>query len=80
MILRPVSTEKAVMMIEKDNLLTFSTEMKETKETIKKEIESLFDIKVDDIRTLSKKNKKYAYVKLNKKYPAIDVASKLGVI
>ena len=80
MILRPVSTEKAVMMIENDNLLTFSTEMKETKETIKKEIESLFDIKVDDIRTLSKKNKKYAYVKLNKKYPAIDVASKLGVI
>ena len=80
MILRPVSTEKAVMMIEKDNLLIFSTEMKETKETIKKEIESLFDIKVDDIRTLSKKNKKYAYVKLNKKYPAIDVASKLGVI
>ena len=80
MILRPISTEKAVMMIEKDNLLIFSTEMKETKETIKKEIESLFDIKVDDIRTLSKKNKKYAYVKLNKKYPAIDVASKLGVI
>ena len=80
MILRPISTEKAVMMIEKDNILTFSTEMMETKETIKKEIESLFDIKVDDIRTLSKKNKKYAYVKLNKKYPAIDVASKLGVI
>lgn len=80
MILRPISTEKAVMMIEKDNLLTFSTEMKETKDSIKKEIESLFEIKVDDIRTLSKKNKKYAYVKLNKKYPAIDVASKLGVI
>ncbi len=80
MILRPISTEKAVMMIEKDNLLTFSTEMMETKETIKEEIENLFDIKVDDIRTLSKKNKKYAYVKLNKKYPAIDVASKLGVI
>jgi large subunit ribosomal protein L23 len=80
MILRPISTEKAVMMIEKENLLTFSTEMLETKDTIKKEIEYLFDVKIENIRTLRKKNKKYAYVQLNKKYPAIDVASKLGII
>jgi large subunit ribosomal protein L23 len=80
MILRPISTEKAVMMIEKDNLLTFSTDMLQTKDTIKKEVENLFDVKVEDIRTLRKKNRKYAYIKLNKKYPAIDVASKLGII
>jgi ribosomal protein L23 len=80
MILKPISTEKAVMMIEKDNLLVFSTELIETKDSIKKEIEKLFDVKVEDIRTLRKKNKKYAYVKLNKKNPAIDIASKLGII
>jgi ribosomal protein L23 len=80
MILRPISTEKVVMMIEKDNLLVFSTELIESKESIKQEIERLFDVKVDNLRTIRKKNKKYAYVKLNKKYPAIDIASKLGII
>jgi large subunit ribosomal protein L23 len=80
MILKPISTEKAVMMIEKDNLLTFSTDLAQTKDQIKKEVEELFDVKVEGIRTLSKKNKKYCYVKLNKKNPAIDVASKLGLI
>ena len=80
MILKPVSTEKAVMMIEKDNLLTFSTDLNSNKEEIKKEIEQLFEVKVDSVRTLRKKNKKYVYAKLNKKYPAIDVASKLGLM
>lgn len=80
MILKPISTEKAVMMIEKDNLLTFSTDLDQTKDLIKKEIEELFEVKVEKIRTLNKKNKKYCYVKLNKKNPAIDVASKLGMI
>ncbi len=80
MILKPISTEKAVMMIERDNLLTFSTELTKNKEEIKKEIEELFEIKVDSIRTLRKNNKKYVYAKLNKKFPAIDVASKLGLM
>jgi large subunit ribosomal protein L23 len=80
MILKPISTEKAVMMIERDNLLTFTTELTKNKEEIKKEIEELFEIKVDSIRTLRKNNKKYVYVKLNKKFPAIDVASKLGLM
>ncbi|MFH1325717.1 MAG: 50S ribosomal protein L23 [archaeon] len=78
--LKPVTTEKAVMMIEKENALLFETEMKMTKEEIKKEIGEIFDVKIEKVRTLIKKNKKYAYVKLNKKFPAIDVATKLGVI
>jgi len=80
MILRPIATEKAVMMIEKDNVLTFSTEMQATKETIKKEIEEMFDVKVDKMRTLLRNNKKYIYAKLNKSNPAIDVATKIGLI
>lgn len=80
MILKPLSTEKAVMMIERDNLIAFTTGLNETKNEIKKEIEELFGVKVDSIRTLRKNNKKYIYAKLNKKFPAIDVASKLGLI
>ena len=45
-----------------------------------KEIESVFGVKVDSVRTLIRSNKKYAYIKLNKKDLAIDVATKWGII
>ena len=78
--LKPIVTEKAVMMIEAQNVLTFGTERKTTKKQIKKEIEGLFKVKIEKINTLIKKNKKYAYVKLKKEFPAIDIATKLGII
>ena len=78
--MKPIVTEKAVMMIEAQNVLTFSTDKNKTKDEIKKEIEEIFEIKIEKIRTLIKGNKKYAYVKLKKEFPAIDIATKLGII
>lgn len=78
--LKPIVTEKAVMFIETQNVLTFETERKTTKEELKKEIEELFEVKVEKIRTIIRKNKKYAYVKLKKEFLAIDIATKLGLI
>jgi len=78
--MKPVITEKVVMLIEAQNVLTFETNKNKTKEEIKKEIEELFEVKVENIRTLIKKNKKYAYVKLKKEFPAIDLATKLGMM
>jgi len=78
--MKPVTTEKAVMIIERQNTLTFELEKKMTKTEIKNEIEEIFDVKVDKINTLLRGNKKYAYVKLNKKYPAMDIATKVGMI
>lgn len=80
MILKPIVTEKAVMMIERDNVLTFQTSLKVTKMEIKKELEDLLKLKVDKIRTLSRNNKKYAYIKLKGDVLAIDVATKLGLM
>jgi len=80
MSLKPIVTEKAVMMIESQNVLTFRTDKNKTKDEIKKELENLFEIKVEKIRTLIKGNKKYAYVKLKKEFPAIDIATKLGLM
>ena len=68
------------MKIEAENVLTLETDMKKTKKEIKKEIEESFGIKVDKIRTLIHGNKKIIYARLNKKNPAIDVATKLGVM
>ena len=46
----------------------------------KKEIENVFKVKIDKIRTQVRHNKKYVYAKLNKKDLAIDVATKLGMM
>ena len=78
--LRPITSEKAVKMIDLDNTLLFETERRVTKTEIKKEIESLFSVKVSSVRTLVKANKKFAFVRLNKANPAIDIATKLGMI
>lgn len=80
MILKPVTSEKAVKMIELDNTLLFETERRVNKNEIKAEIEKVFAVKVSLVRTHTKQNKKFAYVKLNKANPAIDVATKLGMI
>lgn len=78
--LKPVATEKAVMKIESENLLTFQTNKESSKTEIKEEIEKLFNVKVEKVRTHLKGNKKYAYVKLKKESVALDVATKLGIM
>ena len=44
--IKPIVTEKAVMLIESQNILTFVTEKERTKTEIKKELEELFKIKI----------------------------------
>jgi len=78
--MKPISTEKAVRLIEAENTLIFEVDRRLSKKDIKKEFEEMFKVKTDSINTLIKLNKKYAYIKLNKKNPAIDVATKLGMI
>jgi large subunit ribosomal protein L23 len=74
------STEKIVRQVEVDNVLVFVVDRTISKPEIKKEVEYLFDVKVAKVRTHTMKNKKYAYVKLNSEYPAVDVATKLGMM
>ena len=78
--MRPIATEKAVMKIESENVLTFQLDKRMSKEAIKKEVEEMFKVKVDRVRTLIRDNKKTAYVQLNKKDLAIDIATKLGMM
>jgi len=78
--IKPITSEKAVRLIEAENTLLFETERRRRKPEIKAEIEKTFKVKVEKVRVFIKGNKKYCYVKLNKKNPAIDVATKLGMI
>ena len=80
-ILYPVTDEKAVGLIELQNTLTFVVETKSTKPQIKKDIETLFAVKVASVNTLiSPTGLKRAYVKLKKGFKADDVASKLKIV
>jgi ribosomal protein L23 len=78
--LKPIATEKAIMKVEVENVITFLVDEKTTKQELKKEIESLFKVKVEKIRAHVRNNQKIAYVKLNKKDLAIDLATKLGLM
>ncbi len=77
----PLSTEKSIRMMESENKLMFVVDNKATRNDIKKAIEELFKVKVDSVKTFVDVNgKKKAYVKFNEASPAIDVATKLGMI
>lgn len=78
--LKPMTTEKAVRLLDRENTIVFKTEMRTARDDMKKVIEKLFNVKVRKIRTLIHNNAKVAYVTLDKKYPAVDVAAKLGMI
>jgi len=78
--IRPITTEKAVRLIELNNTLTFEVDKRDSKDKIKNNIEETFKIKVFSIKSLIRKNRKIIYVKLKPENPAIDVATKLGII
>tara|TARA_Y100000034_G_scaffold125546_1_gene175431 strand:- start:465 stop:704 length:240 start_codon:yes stop_codon:yes gene_type:complete len=78
--IKPITTEKAVRLIELNNTMVVEVDRRDSKTDIKKEFEEMFAVKIDSINTLIRLNKKFAYIKLNTKYPAIDIATKLGMI
>lgn len=74
------TSEKSVRLIEAENTILIEVEREMKKSEIKKEFEEIFKAKVERINTFIKANKKIAYVKLNKQTPAIDIATKFGMI
>ena len=78
--IHPLITEKAVMSIERDNVLTFIIDKKISKTKMAREIEHLFDVKIEKVRTSNRGSEKVAYVKLKREFLAIDLATKLGII
>jgi large subunit ribosomal protein L23 len=80
MILHPYVTEKATTMAEKDNVLQFIVDINDTKPKVKREIESLFKVKVERINTMmTMKGRKKAIVSFAKPNTATELASRLGI-
>ncbi len=77
----PLSTEKDIRLMEKENKIVFLVDNNATKSEVKREVEERFKVKVVRVNTLfDTKGRKKAYVKLSDDTPAIDVATELGLI
>lgn len=67
--------------MESQNMLIFEVDKRATKDAVKDAIQDFFKVKVLSVRTrIGPDAKKRAYVKFSKETPAIDVATKLGLI
>ena len=77
----PLSTEKAIRLMESENKLLFVVDRKTNKKEIKEAVEKMFKVKILKVNTLiSPKGKKRAYVKFSDETPAIDIATQLGMM
>lgn len=76
----PVSSEKAIRLMESENKLVFVVDIKANKPSIRKAIEELFKVKVTDVNTHIVNGEKRAYVRFAPENPAIDIATNLGLM
>ena len=78
-IIKPLSTEKSLRMMESENKIMFLISSKASKSDVKKAIETLYKMHCIKVNTLiTMKGQKRAIVKLQE--PAIDLATKLGLL
>ncbi len=79
-LLYPVTTEKAIGMIELQNKIMFVVRKDATKAQVKKEMEKSFKVKVGSVNTkITPAGLKHAYIKL-KEGKAADIATQLKIV
>jgi len=77
----PLSTEKSIRLMEAENKLIFVVNKKATKKEIKKAVEDMFKVVVENVNTfINADGQKRAYVKFSAKNPAIDIATQMGLM
>jgi large subunit ribosomal protein L23 len=80
-ILYPLMTEAASLMVEKENKLVFVVNLKANKSDVKKAVEELYEVGVERVNLLvTPQGEKKAFVKLQPDYKAADIAIKLGIL
>jgi ribosomal protein L23 len=77
----PVATEKALNMVDRDNVIVYIVDFRSTKKEIKDEFEKTFGVKVKSVNTaITIKNTKKAFIKLSKDVKAGDIARRLKLV
>jgi large subunit ribosomal protein L23 len=78
-IFHPYVTEKTMNFMEKNNALEFVVKRDADKNTIKKAVEKMFDVKVKNINTRITKNGKHAIVTFMPEFKAEDIGMRIGI-
>lgn len=74
-------TEVTSRMIERENKIAFIVSLSATKKDIKRAVEELYQVKVEDVNVLvTRDGTKKAFVKLKPDYNATDLAVRLGIL
>ena len=80
-IIAPFSSERIFELIESQNKLAFIVKRTANKQTIKRAIEKLYNVKIVKVNTMiTPKGKKKAIVRLHETYHAVDLATALGLM
>ncbi len=73
-------TEKTFDLIERQNKIVFLVERSAGKRTVKDAVETLYEIKVESVKTANTYVGKKAFVRFTEASSATDLASKLGLV
>jgi len=80
-ILYPLMGEKATMLREKENKLSFMVAKDAVKKDIKEAVETLYNVKIISLDSMiTSTGQKKVHVRLDAKYSAEEVASHFGVL
>ncbi|MEA2070046.1 MAG: 50S ribosomal protein L23 [Asgard group archaeon] len=80
-IISPYSSERVFEMIESQNKIVFIVKRTANKHTIKRAVETLYDVKVEKVNTMiTPRGRKKAIVRLHPTYNAVDLATALGLM
>ena len=76
-----LATEKSMRLMESENKLAFIVDKRANKKQIKEVLEKEFNVKILKVNTtITTNGKKKAYINFSEETPAIDVATKLGLM
>jgi large subunit ribosomal protein L23 len=77
----PLLSEDAVTLLEAENKITFIVDLRSDKHDIKRAIQELYEVRVDNVKTLiTPEGEKKAFVKLTPDFKAADLAVRLGIL
>jgi large subunit ribosomal protein L23 len=77
----PLLSEDAVTLLEAENKITFIVDLRCDKHDIRRAIQELYEVRVQDVRTLiTPEGEKKAFVKLMPDFKASDLAVRLGIL
>jgi len=80
-ILYPLMTESASLLVEKENKIIFMVDLKAGKNDVKRAVEQLYEVRVEHVNVqITPHGGKKAFVKLHPDFKASDIAIKLGIL